>query len=174
MYRTKLTNCYLTGGWFSDYLVLPLHSYPDQSLILPNHGQFTSYQKQIPALLVGTEEEWQRMSKQMFEFFKKYDKANYSDMLALRDIQRQTNSCLFDDQDVLSIADVYKTELRAFHTIHNPMDFDKICPRLTWKRAIHFSHAGCSEVSFCHKQREIVVSLWIRACRQQCLLNNFG
>merc|ERR1712157_37359 len=42
------------GGWMSDYDTMPLNTNPSESLILPNGGQFTSFQKHVPALVVGS------------------------------------------------------------------------------------------------------------------------
>ena len=159
------------GGWMSDYDTMPLHSNPSESLTLPNNGKFTSYQMHVPALIVGNKNEWERMSKNMYEFYNKHDKQFYSDMLALRDIQKETKSCVFDNHEVISPGEVYREELRIFHTVRKPFSFDEVCPRLKRWRAIHFSHAGCSEVGFCKKGREVAVEKWIQAWRKECATN---
>ena len=76
---------------------MPLYSKSSEILTLPNGGQLTSFQKHVPALIVGAAEEWDRMSKKIYEFHQKNGfETYYSDRLALRDIQEETMSCIFD------------------------------------------------------------------------------
>jgi len=157
------------GGWMSDYDTMPLYSNPTESLTLPNNGQFTSFQRHVPALVVGSASEWDRMSKLMYEFYLKHDKEFYSDMFALKDIQEETTSCVFDNLEVISTQEVYEDELRKTSAIVNPFSLGKLCSKLEGKRAMHFSHAGCSAVRFCETNREEVVGKWIGAWNEQCV-----
>ena len=54
-----------TGGWMSDIDVFPMGISVSIGRNLPNSGKFTAYEKQIPSLLSGTAEEWERVSHLM-------------------------------------------------------------------------------------------------------------
>jgi len=99
------------GGWMSDYDTMPLYSNPAESLTLPNNGKFTSYQGHIPSLMVGNALEWKRMSNLMYQFYLSNDRYFYSDMLALMDIQHQTNTCIFENtKNAISVDEVYRDD----------------------------------------------------------------
>jgi len=99
------------GGWMSDYDTMPLYSNPAESLTLPNDGKFTSYQRHVPALIVGNTSEWDRMSNLMYEFYLSNGHHYYSDMHALMDIQYYTKSCIFEGtMNVIGIHEVYRDD----------------------------------------------------------------
>ena len=157
------------GGWMSDYDTMPLYSNPSDSLTLPNDGQFTSYQRHVPSLLAGDNGEWERMARKMYDMIEKHGGKPYSDSLALNDIQRETKRVIFDDVEVITPGQLYKDELTKSITVRNPFSFGKTCQKLTKWRAIHFSYAGCDEVGFCKKEREVALDKWVQAWREECL-----
>ena len=80
------------GGWMSDIDVLPTFLDPDGPL--PNNGNFTLYQENVPALISAKTEEWEGIASKMMQAMQnpayripKNDGVElYSDMYALQDM----------------------------------------------------------------------------------------
>jgi len=102
------------GGWMSDYDTMPLYSNPAESLTLPNNGKFTSYQQHVPALVSGSEREWDRMSNLMYQFYLSHGEYYYNDIRAMMDIQYHTKSCIFENTTkVIDIHEAYKGDYKS-------------------------------------------------------------
>lgn len=159
------------GGWMSDYDTFPLYSNPSENIALPNNGFFTSFQKHVPALVVGSPSEWDRMSKLLYESYLDHTHEFWSDMLALKEVHdKNEKSCNFENHEVISADDPYKILFRknAEAVISDPYSLKKYCHGTKGKRAIHFSHAACARVGFCHNKRGVILTKWIDAWRTQC------
>eukprot|EP00521_Asterionellopsis_glacialis_P009514 CAMPEP_0195286960 /NCGR_PEP_ID=MMETSP0707-20130614/4217_1 /TAXON_ID=33640 /ORGANISM="Asterionellopsis glacialis, Strain CCMP134" /LENGTH=561 /DNA_ID=CAMNT_0040346665 /DNA_START=186 /DNA_END=1868 /DNA_ORIENTATION=- len=74
------------GGWLSDYDTFPIGL--PATPVLPNDGQFTSFERHVPSLLSGNAEEWDRITAHVMDFAanKGQQVEYYSDMLALFDL----------------------------------------------------------------------------------------
>jgi len=116
------------GGWMSDYDVVPLASLvpyeyvevptilsdddiaTNNGIPLPHDGRFTAYDErgQVPSLLSGSQEEWERLAQGLINLTYQHTKGFYSDMLAL------------DDYDT-SIKDAFEKEAQVLYRLSDVM-----------------------------------------------------
>jgi len=93
-----------TGGWMSDNDVFPMGITPTEGLILPNEGQFTSYERFVPSLMSGSAEEWNRMANDLMEFTiyetKKMDW--FSDLVAMKMMSEEYPTEFLREQSTLN------------------------------------------------------------------------
>jgi len=81
------------GGWMSDYDTFPMNFPIEVALKLPNGGMFTSYQRHIPALMSGSEDEWNRVSKLVIDAIPRIGKKWIkSDMHAFNVLKEEHNT----------------------------------------------------------------------------------
>jgi len=81
------------GGWMSDHDTFPVVFPVDQGLELPNGGTFTSFQGHIPALMSGSEDEWNRVSKLLIDAIPRIEEGGVqSDMYALAVLRQENNA----------------------------------------------------------------------------------
>lgn len=159
------------GGWMSDYDTYPLYSNPyKDGFDLPNNGRFTCFQVHVPCLVSGSKSEWNRVTELLMFSYQMHSHEFWSDMLALESIKKM--GAYNPTKDVITIHDVYfkrgaKESSNA--EILDPYSLSSRCASTKGKRAIHFSHASCNRVGFCHNKRDKVLNKWVEAWKQQCL-----
>lgn len=79
-----------TGGWMSDYDVIPMGINVSDGHFLPNFGAFTNYDGTVPSLMSGTAEEWERMSQHVLGIAAQSSHFFFSDMLAMQQLHEQS------------------------------------------------------------------------------------
>lgn len=142
------------GGWMSDFDTFPLYMEPTEGL--PNDGKFTSYSRHVPNLVSGSQQEWNRMSQLIYFSYIMHSSIFWSDMLALKEIHELVGGYVYQS-DSIALERLYVKELPE---IKRPYAIGNKCEQLLGMRAIHFSHADCDRVGFCHKDRQ-VAKKWI-------------
>ena len=122
------------GGWMSDYDTLPTNIPKEDLLSLPNGGEFTSFQYHVPCLVVGSQDEWLRVTKLLVDAIPKagelYDLQ--TDMMAFMVLRKKGNQNIHFEYDVLQ-----DYEYRGARQID--------CEKMRFGRAIHFSHKATHE-----------------------------
>jgi len=140
------------GGWMSDYDVVPLKSLvpndyftaPEElsegdmdgnnGIPLPNNGYFTVYSWQVPSLMSGSANEWERLAQALMDLTHQHLDDFYSDMYALMDYDKTIPDAYIKEDQVLS-------RLSDFILENGDIDCEKV-----WKMndehlwAVHFSH----------------------------------
>jgi len=154
------------GGWMSDYDTLPLYSQPlKDGFYLPNDGRFTSYGGNVPCLVSGSKEEWERMVELIFYSYQLHTTKFWSDMNSLVEIDRNVYKFSFSKE--LTAIPVHN----FYEKLGNPSPYNlKSSCNLSKKlRAIHFSHSGCKAVSFCYGDRGSAIEFWFDTWSEYCV-----
>jgi len=121
------------GGFMADYDTFPLEMKAQEYINLPNDGNFTGFDRFVPALASGSAEEWDRMAHELLNAILSPDYSYFvHDMYALLYIRDNSPETLIFKGDVFS---------SIFYDISGKVD----CSRLEGKKAIHFSHAAIAE-----------------------------
>jgi len=87
------------GGWMSDHDTYPLNFPLEFGLELPNEGTFTSFQRHIPALMSGSQDEWNRVSKLVIDAIPRIKEGEVmSDMYALLTLRNENDAGIIFDE----------------------------------------------------------------------------
>jgi len=156
------------GGWMSDFDNFPLNIGPIIGHILPNDGQFTSYDGHVPDLLSGSLKEWNRMIDLLYDSFMKNSHRFWSDMLALREIHHENEDAFLYLSETTTPRRVFQTEFETDGGIENPYDLSSKCIQLIGIKSIHFSHADCDRIRFCNYKRHMAYE-WVRKWEEKCI-----
>jgi len=120
------------GGWMSDHDTFPLNFPLELGFKLPNDGTFTSFQRHIPALLSGTKDEWNRVSKLVLDAIPRIEEGGVmSDMYALNVLRNEDNAgILFDEGNRVNSGFLYD----APRTVN--------CEKAEEVLAVHMAHSS--------------------------------
>lgn len=129
------------GGWMSDYDTFPTNFPLEEGINLPNGGQFTSFQSQVPALISASSQEWLRVAKLMVEAIPKSEQLIKSDMMMLLDLRLQGNHNIDFTQLYVAKPHVFLKSDPLLGKLY--VD----CDVLGDARAIHMSHHAMAQVS---------------------------
>jgi len=124
------------GGWMSDYDTFPTNFPMDESKTLPNGGNFTAFQSQVPSLIVGSADEWLRVTKLLMAVIPRTPYKLKSDMHAFVVIMHEGTHNIDFSMNVAK-GFIYKKA----HTADSPREVD--CDRMSFGKAIHFAHVYC-------------------------------
>lgn len=80
------------GGWMSTYETFPTNFPLIDGADLPNDGKLTSYLNQIPALVSGTEEEWDRVADMLFDAVSRITHEEKTDKNAIEVLVQEGNN----------------------------------------------------------------------------------
>ena len=125
----------------ADYDTFPLEMKAQEYINLPNDGNFTGFDRFVPALASGSAEEWDRMAHELLNAILSPDYSYFvSDMYALLYItENSPETFIFKIEDE-NKKDVFSS---IFYDIPGKVD----CSRLEGKKAIHFSYYATAETA---------------------------
>jgi len=126
------------GGWMSDYDTFPINFPMDESKTLPNGGNFTSFEMHIPNLIVGSADEWLRVTKLLLAATPKLSQTLNSDMYAFLVIRKEGTHNI-DFRQPFRLDMEHGFPYKKAHTTDSPREVD--CDRMSYAKAIHFAHA---------------------------------
>jgi len=87
------------GGWMSDHDTYPLNFPLEIGLELPNEGTFTAFQGHVPALMSGSQDEWNRVSKLVIDAIPRIEEGGVmSDMYALMILKNEDDAGIIFDE----------------------------------------------------------------------------
>ena len=138
------------GGWLSDYDVVPISS-PQGPL--PNTGKLTMHHGQIPALVSGSREEFERLVRRMSQLFLGQKHVPKRVALEKPPDSRQSCSDLFAAiRDLEARGEVMTTDMvmsaELFRSSHG---WDWECPEVeqgNHSMAVHFSAAAVKDLGY--------------------------
>ena len=127
------------GGWMSDYDVLPTNFPIEDGLVLPNGGNFTSFQAHVPCLMSGSQEEWSRVTHLLMDAFpRSIEKFGYpTDMRAFMILEGEQQSHNIDIDYNIYFGWPYR-DMRTGFQYKEPRIID--CEIMKIGRAVHLSH----------------------------------
>jgi len=126
------------GGWISDYDTFPTNFPMDESKTLPNGGNFTSFERHVPSLMVGSADEWLRVTKLLLAAIPKIPQKEKTDMLAFLVIREEgTHNIDFRRPVTMNMAKGFP--YKKARTADSPMEVD--CRLMSLGKAIHFAHS---------------------------------
>merc|ERR1712174_93429 len=99
----------------------------------------------------------------------KHTHAFWSDMLAFQEIVNNFPEAIGIANDHLNIHEFY---LPNHHVRGDPFDLKEYCTNTESKTTVHFSHYSCELAKFCYNNRGPVLTKWLEAWRNQCLMNS--
>ena len=123
------------GGWMTDYDTFPLNFPIEEGRVLPNNGQFTSFEIFVPSLMSGSAEEWKRVTKMVIDAIDHIpEDTPKTDMFAFREVSRQ------DDNGIQFLRpDIPDPEIRRGYDYISPHEVN--CDAMKFARAVHLSHS---------------------------------
>jgi len=125
------------GGWMCDYDTFPTNFPINGAKILPNNGNFTSFDGHVPSLLSGTAEEWTRVAMLIMKSITRVEYPNpKTDMHAFLVLKKEgIHNVNFASKRMEMINGfLYKEALSH----DSPREVD--CEMMAKGRAIHLSH----------------------------------
>jgi len=158
------------GGWMSDLDTFPLFSNPERDgKVLPNQGKFTCYSRHVPNLVSGSGPEFDRMSRILYYSYSMHTNEFWSDMYAMLESHLFLKN-YYHLEDSIALERFYAKELQegGVEAIVHPYALHSKCELAAGKRVVHFSHADCHAVGFCHRKRDSSAPLWIQAFQEKC------
>lgn len=170
-YRWLAMATFPGGGWMSDFDTYPLHLYQNNKYKynLQNDGNFTSNAYFIPNLISGSGREWNRMVKLLFYSYRNNSDRYWSDMLALQEIIRQNSKAYIYTMDAPELHTLYTSSNLRKDVTNDDFESERICSKSKGKLAVHFSHATCGKIGFCHGNRGPILNKWLKLWRLHCL-----
>eukprot|EP00563_Minutocellus_polymorphus_P009690 CAMPEP_0181024072 /NCGR_PEP_ID=MMETSP1070-20121207/2378_1 /TAXON_ID=265543 /ORGANISM="Minutocellus polymorphus, Strain NH13" /LENGTH=342 /DNA_ID=CAMNT_0023101107 /DNA_START=30 /DNA_END=1055 /DNA_ORIENTATION=- len=134
------------GGWMSDYDTVPINMTANavDFAELPNEAKFTTYQNYIPALLVGSAEEWERIAESLVQ-----EGIDSKENGRLR-IANGNNlfSDMFAMEALVGKRQLITSEHKVGEATQLPIS-EKGCRYINKRqKAIHFSHHSVSRIGF--------------------------
>ena len=181
----------LGGGWMTDYDTVPLNmNAADYGAALPNYGKFTTFEGGTPSLIVGSGEEWDRVSKALLQ--EGMDAKNdgrgmkddgkprlFSDMFALEALIEKEEVNVFhpgfNPQAVFQLHEDWitkATEIMAWDFQPNPT-LQEHCDTMKEVMALHFSHSSISNIGFLYA-RPLLVAEYLDRWSKLCGGPNYG
>ena len=124
------------GGWMSDHDTFPTNFPINEGSDLPNEGKFVSFQSHVPALMSGTAEEWDRVSKLIIDAIPRIvdlpgvDKNIVTDMHAFYVLHLENN-------DSISFVPFHE-EVQDGYLYNSPHEVN--CAQMVIGRVVHLSH----------------------------------
>ena len=178
-YLRHFAMAFVGGGWMSDYDTVPLNmNAEDFGKDLPNDGRFTTYQRHVPSLIVGNNEEWDRVSQALLhEGVVAKNNANlgvstegrqlFSDMYALEVLVNNGKVSANTTPEVgARAAEMLIKELLNWDS-QNDTSLQEHCKEKQFK-AVHFSHLVAEEIGFHIDDRPLLIASfldrWSRLC----------
>jgi len=124
------------GGWMTDYDTFPTNFPMDEGIILPNNGNLTSFESQIPSLMSGRADEWTRVAKLLVEAMPRTKENLKSDMHTFQRLKEEgTHGIDFRP---------LKLSMRRGFLYKNALSSDSLrevdCDTMAGGVAIHFAH----------------------------------
>lgn len=171
---------FVGGGWMSDYDTVPLNmNAEDFGKELPNDGRFTTYQRHVPSLIVGNNEEWKRVSQALLHegvVAKNNAKLGisvagrqlFSDMYALEVLVNNDEVIVNTTPQVVARASVtlVRELLNWDFWVDSPLK--KRCKEEKQTKAVHFSHLVTTEIGSQIDHRPFLIASfldrWSRLC----------
>jgi len=160
------------GGYMSDVDIFPLHMPSDSDNILPNNGNFTSYERHIPCFISANAREWDRVRVLLQQNLIEHKNQFWSDLFAFQAISEQNNNAYILGSEALPINRIYSSIQSSSDVAQSINSFKDVCPITNRLRAIHFSPFAISQVvkSFHleYKERTEFIQAWMRNWNEQC------
>lgn len=141
------------GGWMSDYDTIPLGITPGT---MPQ--KFTSYQRHVPSLMVGTAQEWEGLVMHMVDVAKTLvaggvnPDGRQSDMLVLYELNKRDKAR--GEEHYVSRSEMADFTRGFMATSMSDGAADKFCSRYKNKMALHVSHHSVGVAKLDVKKRD--------------------
>ena len=180
----------LGGGWMTDYDTIPLNM--DAEVFgreFPNEGQFTTYEGHVPSLIVGSGEEWERVSQALLRegvdagsnedvgFVREGKPRLFSDMYALGELVKKDEVIVNEPHSVFQAHDAERTmatEIMAWDLeimaeyLNRGTSLQQHCEETKYIMALHFSHSATTSFGYLPDDRPILIAAfldrWSRLC----------
>ena len=179
----------LGGGWMSDYDTIPLNIDGEiDGRNFPNDGKFTSFEGHVPSLIVGSGEEWDRVSRALLQegvnaganeelgLIREGKLRLFSDMFALAELVQKGEVIVNKPQFVFQAhdaGDAMASEIMSWDdetfasNLHNKPH--QYCENKHIK-ALHFSHSGIHFFGYSDDDRPILIATfldrWSKLCNE--------
>jgi len=178
------------GGWMTDYDAVPLNMKAEvYGMDLPNDGQFTTYEGYVPSLIVGNEDEWERVAKALLRegvdagsnedagIIRDGKPRLFSDMLALEAIAKKDEvivtpygSVLEAHQEESSAKEIMAWDLDvvADYLNRGTSLVQQHCEKMEKVMALHFSHAATLPLGYLWDDRPILIAAFLDRWSKLC------
>ena len=151
----------------TDYDTSPLHLDPAvYGMNLPNDGQFTTYERHVPSLIVGNSGEWERVANALIRegmAAKERGEDLFSDMHALLALTEKEEAIVHDPLVVRQPVDFMEV------MSHDPNVLShSVCEETKDILALHFSHASTDRFDFLEARPLLIAEFltrWSKLCR---------
>ena len=174
----------------TDYDTVPLNMNADiYGKELPNEGQFTTYEVQVPSLIVGNSKSWDRVSRALLRegvnagknegvgFVKEGRPRLFSDMHALGvlvekgEVIAQNHHSVFQAHHFIDVVGDDIDARWMLDYMHRRQAYKSSCEKLRNVMAVHFSHAhtDCSR-----GPRPVIIAETIARWSKLCDGPDFG
>ena len=180
----------LGGGWMTDYDTIPLNM--DAEVFgreFPNEGQFTTYEGHVPSLIVGSGEEWERVSQALLRegvdagsnedvgFVREGKPRLFSDMYALGELVKKDEVIVNEPHSVFQAHDAERTmatEIMAWDLdvmaeyLDRGTALQQHCEETKYIMALHFSHAATASFGYLPNDRPILIAAFLDRWSKLC------
>lgn len=180
----------LSGGWMTDYDTIPLNMNAEvYGGAFPNEGQFTAYEGHVPSLVVGSGEEWDRVSKALLRegvdaganedagYVREGKPRLFSDMYALEALVRKDEIIVNKPHSVFQAHATDRTtateivawdlDVMAEH-LKRGASLQQHCEETKSIMALHFSHSATSSLGYLPDDRPILIAAFLDRWSKLC------
>ncbi len=178
------------GGWMTDYDTIPLNMNADvYGKELPNEGQFTTYEVQVPSLIVGSSAEWDRVSRALLRegvdagtnedagFIKEGQPRLFSDMHALGSLVEKGEVIVHKPHSVFQAHESSRTmavgimgwdlDVMAQYLGRGTV-LQQHCQETKYIMALHFSHSAVTKFGYGPVNRPILIAAFLDRWSKLC------
>ena len=158
------------GGWMTDYDTVPLNMPADvYGKSLPNYGRFTTFENHVPCLIVGDNDEWERVARALLREGIEANASTeegglFSDMHALKSLIDKAEVISFQPHSVLQMAELIEL---IGDDIYGQQTEETSCDQVRHVLAVHFSHASVEHYKSLGQRAVIIAEIlarWSKLC----------
>ena len=176
----------LGGGWMSDYDTIPLNIDGEiDGRNFPNDGKFTTFEGHVPSLIVGSGEEWDRVSRALLQegvnaganeelgLIREGKRRLFSDMFALAELVQKGEVIVnvphfvFQAHDA---GDAMASKIMSWddETFASNLHNKPHCENTKHIKALHFSHFATESIGYPGDDRPILIAAFLDRWSKLC------
>ena len=178
----------LGGGWMTDYDTVPLNIDAEiDGRTFPNDGKFTTFEGHVPSFIVGSGEEWDRVSRALLQegvdaganedvgHIREDKRRLFSDMFSLRELVERNEAIVNKSHSVVQAhgagdamaSKIMSWDVETFASnLHSTPH--QYCENTKHIKALHFSHFATESIGYPGDHRPMLIGAFLDRWSKLC------